>query len=75
MKYTFKNVMILGLGCLLGIYLFARDSWLNTDSTQTAGGDVISLQRIMQNLLSTVFAGQWFSNMPIMDKTSTAKVL
>ena len=74
MKYTFKNVMILGLGCLLG-FTSCSDSWLNTDSTQTAEGDVISLQRIMQNLLSTVFAGQWFSNMPIMDKTSTAKVL
>ena len=40
MKYTFKNVMILGLGCLLG-FTSCSDSWLNTDSTQTAGGDVI----------------------------------
>ena len=34
MKYTFKNVMILGLGCLLG-FTSCSDSWLNTDSTQT----------------------------------------
>ena len=40
MKYTFKNVMILGLGCLLG-FTSCSDSWLNTDSTQTAEGDVI----------------------------------
>ena len=39
MKYTFKNVMILGLGCLLG-FTSCSDSWLNTDSTQTAEGDV-----------------------------------
>ena len=40
MKYTFKKVMTLGFGCLMGL-TSCSDSWLKTDSTETAGGDVI----------------------------------
>ena len=40
MKYTFKKVMIFGLGCLMGL-TSCSDSWLQTDSTQTAEGDAI----------------------------------
>ena len=40
MKYTFKKAMIFGLGCLMGL-TSCSDSWLKTDSTETAGGDVI----------------------------------
>lgn len=72
MKYTFKKAMIFGLGCLMGL-TSCSDSWLKTDSTQTAEGDAISLQRIMPNLLSTVFAGQWFNSMAITDRCSTVK--
>ena len=39
--------MILGLGCLLG-FTSCSDSWLNTDSTQTAGGDVDVYKRQTQ---------------------------
>ena len=40
MKYTFKKAMIFGLGCLMG-RTSCSDSWLKTDSTQTAEGDAI----------------------------------
>ena len=40
MKYTFKKAMIFGLGCLMGL-TSCSDSWLKTDSTQTAEGDAI----------------------------------
>ena len=64
MKYTFKKVMIFGLGCLMGL-TSCSDSWLQTDSTQTAEGDAI--------FLLTVFAGQWYSNMLITDRCLTVK--
>ena len=68
MKYTFKKAMIFGLGCLMGL-----TSCLRLTLHRQQKEMLFSLQRIMPNLLSTVFAGQWFNSMAITDRCSTVK--